>query len=284
MPLLYYWRGDNYYRDLDMGAGFHLNQANPLLHKIEIGDSLWAFTRRRDGMYVLSAELIVKAKTINPPNFRYGKYRVWGDINYSRYFEVENQPGIDNVIRSLSCTVNSRILGMSFQGLAAVKLISQTDAEILKMLAKELPLEQRARILSEDKLEAMLLLGDIEAVINLVKNEKPGIAEERRIYFYKQAPTRNQRLVEELQDLYSGRCQICRWSPKNIYGKGLCHGHHIQWLSRGGTDEVQNMVLVCPNHHAAIHKLDAPLDYVDFSFDFGTHRESLTLKSHLEAA
>jgi len=35
MPLLYYWRGDNYRRDLNMGASYHLNQANPFLHKIE---------------------------------------------------------------------------------------------------------------------------------------------------------------------------------------------------------------------------------------------------------
>jgi hypothetical protein len=266
-----------------MGAGFHLNQANPLLYKIEIGDSLWAFTRRRDGIYVLAAELIVKAKTINPLNFRYGKYRVWGDINYSRYFQIENQPSVDNVIRSLSCKINSRILGMSFQGLSAVRQISHADSEILKMLAVELPLEQRARILSEDKLEAMLLLGDVDAVKNLVRDEKPGIAEERRVYFYKQATSRNQSLVEELQEIYSGRCQICEWSPINVYGKMLCHGHHIQWLSRGGIDEIRNMVLVCPNHHAAIHKLDAPLDYVDFSFDFGTHRESLSLRNHLEA-
>jgi 5-methylcytosine-specific restriction enzyme A len=55
MSLLYYWRSDNYYRDLDMGAGFHLNQANPLLHRIDIGDSLWAFTRNREGAYVLAA-------------------------------------------------------------------------------------------------------------------------------------------------------------------------------------------------------------------------------------
>ena len=31
MPLLYFWRGDNYRRDLDYGAGYHLNQSNPLL-------------------------------------------------------------------------------------------------------------------------------------------------------------------------------------------------------------------------------------------------------------
>jgi hypothetical protein len=45
MHLLYYWRGNNYRRDLDHGVGFHLNQANRLLHQIDIGESLWAFTR-----------------------------------------------------------------------------------------------------------------------------------------------------------------------------------------------------------------------------------------------
>ena len=281
MPLLYYWRGDNYYRDLDMGAGYHLNQANPLLYQIKIADSLWAFTRRRDGTYVLAAELIVKAKTINPPNYRYGMYRVWGDINHSRYFKIDRQPNIENVIRSLSCKANARILGQSFQGLSAVKAISQKDSDVLKMLAKELLIEPRARILSEDKLEAMLLLGDIESIRDLIEDEKPGIAEERRNYFYKQAPTRNKNLVEELQTTYSGKCQICRWNPVQDYGKQLCQGHHIQWLSRGGLDEIRNMILVCPNHHSAIHKLDAPLDYGNLSFDFGTHRERLQLKNHL---
>lgn len=222
-----------------------------------------------------------KAKTINPPNFRYGKYRLWGDINYSRYFRVDDQPGIESVIRNLSCKANARVLGQSFQGLSAVKLISQKDSDILKFLAKELPIESRARILSEDKLEAILLLGDSEAVKSLIKEEKPGIAEARRDYFYKQAPSRNQTLVEDLQNMYEGKCQVCQWNPMKDYGKRLCQGHHILWLSRGGMDEIKNMVLVCPNHHSAIHRLDAPLDYRDFSFDFGTHRESLQLSIHL---
>ncbi len=76
MPLLYFWRGDNHRRDLDYGAGFHLNQANPLLHEIDIGDSLWAFTRLPTKEYVLAAELIVSAKTKNSPGFRYGE---WSD-------------------------------------------------------------------------------------------------------------------------------------------------------------------------------------------------------------
>lgn len=80
MPPLYYWRGDNYARDLDLGVAYHLNQANPLLHEVELGDSLWAFTRRRDGVYVLAAELVASAKTLNPKGYRYGPYRLWCDL------------------------------------------------------------------------------------------------------------------------------------------------------------------------------------------------------------
>jgi hypothetical protein len=41
------------------------------------------------------------------------------------------------------------------------------------------------------------------------------------------------------------------------------------------------MILVCPNHHSAIHKIDAPLDFSDMAFDFGVRRERLQLNSHL---
>ena len=44
-------------------AGYHLNQATPRLHDVELGDSLWAFTRLESGRYVLAAELVVRAKT-----------------------------------------------------------------------------------------------------------------------------------------------------------------------------------------------------------------------------
>jgi 5-methylcytosine-specific restriction enzyme A len=281
MPLLYYWRGDNYRRDLDLGAGYHLNQANPLLHQIDAGDSLWAFTRTKQGRYVLAAELIVKAKTENPPNFRYGRYRIWGDIQLSRYFQVEGQPSIEQVIRSLSCTTNARILGLSFQGPNAVKTVSDGDHLILVEAAKKLMLEPRARILPEERLEAALLQGDGAKVEQLIWDEKPGIAEKRQVYLYRQAPSRNPDLVAELQAIYDGKCQICLWHPKNKYGVTLCQGHHIHWLSRGGKDTLENMALICPNHHAAIHKLDAPLDYKDFAFNFGNHREYLQANKHL---
>lgn len=81
MPLLYYWRPDNYARDRVFGFGYHLNQNSHAMASVGSGDSLWAFTRRKgDRLYVLAAELIVRAVTRNPPNYRYGAYRVWGDL------------------------------------------------------------------------------------------------------------------------------------------------------------------------------------------------------------
>lgn len=282
MPLLYYWRPDNYRRDLDYGAGYHLNQANALLHEIALGDSLWAFTRNQAGRYVLAAELVAKAKTHNPPNFRYGRYRLWGDLARSRYFATEDQPSVEQIIRALSVRAEARLLGQSFQGLAAVRRLTEEDDRILTSLAADLPLEPRARILPEEKLEAALLLGEPAQVYALVENEKPGVAEARAAYLYGEAVTRNRKLVEELHVLYDGRCQVCRWAPRDLYSRNLCHGHHIHWLSRGGADELANLMLVCPNHHAAIHRCDAPFDFDAGRYVFDEHEEPLQLNRHLE--
>jgi 5-methylcytosine-specific restriction protein A len=80
MALLYYWKPGNYNRDLNAGASYNLNHSNPLLHEIAEGDSLWAFTRNSKGDYVLAAELIIKSKTFNKSDFKYGRYRVWEDL------------------------------------------------------------------------------------------------------------------------------------------------------------------------------------------------------------
>src|SRR5205823_9086386 len=102
-------------------------------------------------------------------------------------------------------------------------------------------------------------------------------------YLIREVATRNRRLVADLHALYEGRCQICLWDPRDRYGEYLCEGHHLQWISRGGADELANMALVCPNHHSAIHQCDPPLDYADLAFDCGAHRERLAANRHLGA-
>jgi 5-methylcytosine-specific restriction protein A len=278
--LLYFWRGDNYRRDLDHGVGFHLNQGNPLLHEIHIGESLWAFTRRADGRYAIATELVVSAKTINPKGFRYGPYRVWGDLGRSRYFNLDGQPDISTLIKGLAVEANAAVLGRSFQGRAAVRPLSDANHVRLLSYAERLPLEPRARLLPEERLEALLLAGDEGAVSRLLRDEPAGIAEKRRRYLMTEVATRDRDLVEQLREMYLGACQICRWAPRLNYGTELCEAHHVHWLSRGGTDVLENLVLVCPNHHRAIHRCDAPFDFERNAFVFRTMTEPLVHLQH----
>lgn len=280
MPLLYYWRGDNYRRDLDLGAGYHLNQANALLHEVLIGESLWAFTRRLDGTYVLAAELIVSAKTLNPKEYRYGRYRVWGDLGKSRYFRLEGQPDITGLIRELSVRAGGDVLGRAFQGRAAVRHLSTIDHQHLRAYAARLPPEPRARLVPEERLEALLLAGDEEAVGRLLRDEPSGLAEKRRKYLMTRAVTRDRAFTIQLQQIYRGRCQICGWEPRRRYGTELCEAHHVRWLSRGGEDNLNNLVLICPNHHRAIHRCDAPFDWEQRAFVFLGAPEFVTLREH----
>lgn len=280
MPLLYYWRGDNYRRDLDYGAGYHLNQGNPLLHSIALGDSLWAFTRAKDGRYALAAELVASAKTVNPPGYRYGRYRLWGDLSRSRYFAVAGPPDITTLVQSLSVRAGGTVLGRAFQGHAAVRPITQEDHAILAAYATRLPLEPRARLLPEERLEALILSGDEEAVARLVQDEPSGLAESRRAYLYSEVKRRSRQNVQSLRELYGGRCQLCAWSPRTTYSTELCEAHHVRWLSRGGLDAISNMVLICPNHHRAIHAKDAVFDFELNGFVFPAHREPLSLAAH----
>lgn len=280
MPLLYYWQPDNYRRDLDYGVGYHLNQSNPKLHEIQLGDSLWAFTRHA-GRYVLAAELVIKAKTLNSTSFRYGKYRVWGDLALSRYFQVEAQPNLEGVFRRISGRTAS-ILAQAFQGRAAVRQIDDASQQILQQLAMDLPTEPRARLLPEERLEAQILLADGDAIRRLIVDEDPGLVEARRRYLYETVPTRNRQLTDELHEMYASRCQICLWDPRTLYGKPLSEAHHVVWLSRGGDDALENLMLVCPNHHRAIHRCDAHLDYGMMALCFSPAvREPLQLNHHL---
>jgi len=82
MHLLAYWRLDNYLRDLDEGAGFNFNSRQARLHTaIELGESLWLFTVcKNPPRFFIVARLVIRSKTMNPPGYRYGDYRVWGDF------------------------------------------------------------------------------------------------------------------------------------------------------------------------------------------------------------
>ena len=264
--LLYYWRRDNYLKDLDLGVGFHLNQRSPKMCQILRGESLWAFTRAASGNYVLAAQLVCHQITRNPDTFRYGPHRVWGDLSVSRYFSIEKQKDITSLVRQFDLATGSptTLLGRAFQGNAAVRTIIGSEHKMLLSWSKGLSLEPRAKLLSEDLLErGRMLLGEryVERL-----GENISISTARKDYLKHRAGTRRSHIVRELKERYKGRCQLTGWDPRAEYGLDLCEAHHVHWLSRGGDDALHNLVLLSPNIHRLIHRVDAPFDFKEKCF------------------
>lgn len=59
-------------------------------------------------------------------------------------------------------------------------------------------------------------------------------------------------LKKQVLELYNNRCYACSFSIHTIL-----RVHHRVPVSLGGTDDVQNLVLLCPNCHALIHLLSS---------------------------
>lgn len=294
MHLLYFWRRDNHQQDLTSFDHFHLNQNSSRMRDTLPGFHLWAFTRNKAGRYVLAADLVVSHVVHNPPGSRYGKYRVYGDQVASRYFAIEAVPDAEALIRPIA-KVRTTALGQSFQGPGAVRAITKDDHQILAEFAQDHVLEPiihgPIRRPGEYRvpMPPPMLTGERDFEMpsippGIMDLPTPSMSPERRAYLIRRIYERDRTLVDRLQDIYKGRCQLCEWEPKARYGHRVCDAHHIHWLSQGGTDALDNMMLVCPNHHRAIHATEAQLDFNGMEMVFQLHREPLRLNEHLSTA
>ena len=59
-----------------------------------------------------------------------------------------------------------------------------------------------------------------------------------------------------------GVCQLCGQKAPflDLSGKPFLETHHIDWLSRGAEDTIENTVALCPNCHRKMHILDSKSD------------------------
>ena len=289
MHLLAYWRLDNYLRDLDEGAGFNFNSKQSRLHSaIESGESLWLFTSLKNPPRLfLVARLVVRSKTVNAPGYQYGDYRIWGDFNQSRYFRVRPEEAIEEAfdcLRSLQIESGS-LAGTTQQNFPqfcqTMRGVTEAGHNDLLQFTANIPTETRAvQVADEYQLEKSMEDEETDLEALLIQNHL-GASVERRRSLLESLP-RNRLLVGELHARYTGRCQLCGFDAPIVYGVPAAEAHHINYLSRGGEDTLENLVLLCPNHHTVIHKSDARFDYSRLVFDFPNHRtEPLCLNTHL---
>ncbi len=56
----------------------------------------------------------------------------------------------------------------------------------------------------------------------------------------------------------NGICQLCGQKAPfyNKEGKPYLESHHIEWISEGGSDTIENTVALCPNCHRKMHVLN----------------------------
>lgn len=293
MDLLAYWRVDNYRRDLDAGAGFHFNSKQSRLHTaIDLGETLWVFTRIVGAAgiseYRMLANLVVRSKTINSPSYKYGPFRVWGDLKLSRYFQVNCDASQDafELLRLLplgSGSLRDCSRSSLAQACQTIRTLKPEASRLLETIGQQLPIEERAfAVPDEIKLERALASepSELEA---LLANVALGYSTTRRAELAGSYP-RNRQLVDELKGMYAGRCQLCGFDSPSLYSAESAEAHHIIYRSRGGPDVPENLVLLCPNHHTVIHASDATFDYGRLHFIFGNGRvEPLCFNRHLDA-
>lgn len=71
---------------------------------------------------------------------------------------------------------------------------------------------------------------------------------------------RNEFVAEHAKRRAGGKCDLCgQPAPFNDRrGAPYLECHHVEWLSRGGLDTIENTVALCANCHRRMHVLDLP--------------------------
>jgi 5-methylcytosine-specific restriction endonuclease McrA len=84
------------------------------------------------------------------------------------------------------------------------------------------------------------------------------------------------RVRRESMGAADGRCEVCGWHIK-------VHVHHVVPVWQGGGNEPDNLVVLCPNHHAMAHAL---CERDGRSFPVGRHAliRLINANRHTEAA
>ena len=92
----------------------------------------------------------------------------------------------------------------------------------------------------------------------------------------------NQDIINSLKQLYDCRCQLCGKTFGLEYGAKIAQAHHIDFFSKSLNNDSDNIIILCPNHHALIHNQNPVFDRRNKAFVFPNGCvEKLKLNKHL---
>jgi len=123
--------------------------------------------------------------------------------------------------------------------------------------------------ISESELELIINAKDPDATIRVKTSEG-------KVRVYKTS------IIKQLKKLYGGCCQICGQKPFAEFGVDICEAHHIEYFSESQNNDSSNLIILCPDHHRLIHKLNPVFDAEKGEFDYGNgKKEKIKLDYHL---
>ncbi len=79
---------------------------------------------------------------------------------------------------------------------------------------------------------------------------------------------RYKEIIDRLKARYSSKCQIenCEFTFKKKNGGNYSEGHHLVPLSQGGSQNEDNVVILCANHHSMFHYADVEIKEKEGAF------------------
>lgn len=136
---------------------------------------------------------------------------------------------------------------MPYQPFFLVNKGEQTIPERLLFQNSEVK-EREARRLGTEELRRRALENESVVVSN------------RQVY--SNVSLRDPFVAEYAKRQADGRCQLCgQEAPfKSRDGKPYLECHHIEWVSAGGSDTIENTVALCPNCYRKMHALNLNSD------------------------
>ena len=76
-----------------------------------------------------------------------------------------------------------------------------------------------------------------------------------------------------IKRLYGGCCQLCGENAFREFNADISEAHHIAYFSDSQNNDSSNIIILCPNHHRLIHKLNPKFDYNRGCFVFSENSE-----------
>lgn len=138
----------------------------------------------------------------------------------------------------------------------SVSLEEALEVMVNLYIEKQDPIEKAKRQKIKGKLrqDAINLRHDKTKPCNDIVNPHPSDFTNKKVNQRKPIPAR---VRHQLMMKYNGQCSYVNQEGKRCESKRFLDIHHIRPISHGGTDDLENLMLICSGHHRLLHSLSS---------------------------